>query len=142
MSSLFNQTNIAPGTSFASGGGSNLNPTIQTITASGNPTNYLNMTDVNNNIRMATGASSFIVSYNSPTDTRIEMNPVGGVKLGFWNSGTTSGGFWATGNNIAPPNWGVQLNYISSINDGSVADVINMTALVSTLKVAYPGTVS
>ena len=141
MSALFNQTNSAPGTSFASGtGGSNI--TVQTIQAVGNPNNYMNFNDLSGNVRVATGASSFTVSFNTETDTRIQMVPVGGVKLGFFNSSGSGGAYWALGNNQPLGGFGVNLNTISSLKANVAAQTINMNALVSTLATAYPGCIS
>ena len=139
MSSLFNQTNIAPGTSFASGGGG-LNPTFQSITAANNPNNYIDLNDANSNIRMATGTNSFVVSYNGVSDTRIELLPTGGNSIAFW--GTNDGGIWAKANTAVGNGYGLQLLSISSITatDGQPG-VVDLNGLVSTLKSVYPAIV-
>ena len=144
MSALFNQTNVAPGTSFAGSGSSNLNPTFASIQAASNATNYINLSDNLGNMRTATGLSSFIISYNAETDTRCAIQPVEGIKIGFFNaaSGGSPGGYWAIGNNVAnTPGWGIAISSISSLAGNNAAKTINVNALISTLFVAYPGCV-
>lgn len=143
MSALFNQTNIAPGSAFATGGGG---ASISTDYIQG-LTTINNAIDLNNGgegIRMATASSTFTVSYGSMGDTRISLLPVGGLKLGFFNpaGSPAPGAYWAVGNNIANSNWGINLNSLSSITANNAPQSINMNALVSTLASAYPGCVS
>lgn len=141
MSALFNQTNISPGTAFASGGAVSGTILANNIVSLSNANNYINMNDANSDIRIATGNNSLILSYNTETDTRIEFIPTGGNSIGFY--GTNTGDIWAKGNNLPGVLYGVAFNGISSINDNSATTgVINMSALTSTLKVAFPGCVS
>lgn len=45
MSALFNQTNIAPGTPFATGGGGSSNPVVNSLTVTPNQTGYQVLSD-------------------------------------------------------------------------------------------------
>ena len=137
MSQLFNQTNITPGTSFSGSGGGGLNPTFASITAANNPTNYITMSDPNGNMRSAVGVSTFVVSFNSPTDTRVELRPTNGNYIAFW--GTNDGSIWAQGNNQVGNGYGLAMRTMSSMTaTGNQPGVIDMNGLVSTLKSVYP----
>ena len=131
-----NQSWVTPNDSLF-GGSSQLNPAVQTITAAYNPTNAINMNDNNNNIKMAVGTSSFVVSYNSEADTRLVIQPTNGVSIGFY--GTTTGGIALQENNT-PANWGIAQTLMSSMTGTSLGGggVLDLNGLISTLKVVYP----
>jgi len=146
MSAYHNQTNISPGTLFSGQGGSS-NLAVNTIQGDIVLNNLIDMNNGGGGIRVQTGVSSFVMSYGGMTDTRAEILPVSGVQLGFFNSsgGVNPGGYWAFGNNSGVANqWGVGISSISSMagNGSAATGTINMNALISTLKVAYPGCVS
>jgi hypothetical protein len=119
---------------FGSGTGQNL--TVQTITSAVTPSNVINMCDTNGNILTEVGLSSFVVSYQTPSDTRIILQPSANEKIGFF--GTTTGGFWAVSNNGVAPNWGIQMNYMSSITGPLNQGTVDINGLISTLATVYP----
>jgi hypothetical protein len=142
MSALFNQTNIAPGTPFSGGTSGNLS--VNLIQGSTALTNVIDMNNDLSGVRIATGLQPITFSFGQMTDTRCQILPVGGVKLGFFNGagGTNPGAYWAVGNNLASADWVINLNSVSSMNANVATGSLNMNALVSTLKVAYPGCIS
>lgn len=131
-----NQSWVTPNDSLF-GANSQLNPTFQTITGAYNANNNINMNDNNNNIKMAVGTSSFVVSYNGESDTRIVMNPVGGVSIGFY--GTSVGAKILQDNNTIS-GYGVAQRLMSSMTGTSLGGggVLDLNGLISTLKVVYP----
>jgi len=143
MSSLFNQTNIAPGTAFASGGSSSNIPILNTNTILG-ATYPQNLIDFSDPALLKFGAnatsnSAFIFGVDGSLNLpRIKMDPYGLITLGFY--GTTTGADWAYGNNDVG-SYAVSFAAISSIGANASAQRINLNALVSTLAVAYPGCV-
>lgn len=145
MATLFNQTNVSPATSFSGSGSSGGVVSANIIQGASNINNLIDLANGGGGIRTQTGVNPLTVSYGGMADTRIELLPVGGLMIGFLNNtsgGGNPGGYWAVGNNLSDSNWGVNLNYLSSITANNAPQSINMNALVSTLATAYPGCVS
>ena len=143
MSSLFNQTNIAPGTAFTTGGGGSGSNFPSGLTVAGVAT--LTSDTVH-------GTPYFTI--NNISDTFLAKMKLWSIYLGRDDAGYT---LYNSNNSILVQTLtGVSkqfafadlsnLNYnftaISSLGANSNTQVINMNALVSTLATAFPGCVS
>jgi hypothetical protein len=128
MSSLFNQTNIAPGTPFSGGGGSNF-PNGLAV----------------GGISLQAGGTSFLVQ---PANEIFLGDGAGGTALygissiAMVNAVMGSASFLnITDFSNANPNFRLtNLSTLTAVNSAGGND-INITALASTLKVAFPGCV-
>jgi hypothetical protein len=128
MSSLFNQTNIAPGTAFATGGGSNF-PSGITVGSVG----------------IQAGGQGLVIQ---PVNEIFLGDGVGGTakygvsSIAFIETGMGTATFLKIEDfNNANPNFRLtNLSTLSAVDTVSGND-INITALASTLKSAFPGCV-
>lgn len=154
MSALFNQTNIAPGTAFSGGGGSGSN-FPNGISVGVAPTTVLDNADIN--------WGSYVLTAQDTTQNVglgggffLAAQLDGSYKTGKYNynsilyqgsNGAGSGSTFLSVQDLALGATGTpfRLNGVSTITSlglGQVGSAINISALVSTLAVAFPGCVT
>lgn len=159
MSALFNQTNITPGTAFATGGTtSNLAETVVVGTAplglSVNNAQYLSQSNILASQNTSTsntsaifqpfGASVFFASGLVGSNYTTQQYCVYDSNTINYGSGTPGGDtnlVLTISSNLGTTQSAFLLNSISSIRIDNSVPQINMAALASTLAVVYPGCV-
>ena len=142
MATLFNQTNLTPTTSFAAGGGgggSNLGSvTADNITGNSFVQNGVLFTSANGMMYNSQGAHSFGYQNANPVDNsaaRWTLDTNG------QNISYNTGSAGAQVINFNTPTVDFSLNKLSTITNNGAPGSINIIALTSTLKSAYPGCV-
>jgi hypothetical protein len=158
MSSLFNQTNIAPGTPFASGGGgggSNYNTisvsSIQFVSGGAATIleNYSALGLAPGGIVSGSGpgpqpitASQFVFA-NTIASGQFKTNILSPSGLSFQGQATgVDRNFLNYNGNGGSSDETFSLNNMSSMKAFGVADTLNIGPLISTLKSAFPGCIS
>ena len=157
MSALFNQTNLAPGTAFATGGSIPSNPTFQSIQFSPAASGYSTISDTIAGSFDSFTASNVVSVQNSFDSNNFAPLIVGGYlesqDVGLPQNQSARMRFIPRGMTYIQPNAGTSLPImrvsdtnasagmfnISSITGNT--QVININALASTLAVVYPGCV-
>lgn len=158
MSALFNQTNLAPGTSFAVGGGTiPSNPTFDSVTFTPIASGYSTISDTITGSFDSFTASNVVAITNSTDSNYFGPLIVGGYlesqDVGLPQNQSARMRFIPRGMTYIQPNAGTSLPImrvsdtnasagmfnISSITGNT--QVININALASTLATAFPGCV-
>jgi len=141
MATLFNQTNLSPTTSFAGtdGGGSNFQTiTLNQMTGNGQPLNGVLFTSVNGTMYNSVSAHSFGYQNANPVDNSAARWT---IDTNGQNISYNTGSAGAQVINFNLPTTDFSLNKLSTITNNSATGSINIIALTSTLKSAFPGCV-